>query len=125
MSHLIYKSYPIEGLSASQKAVFNTIVLHADTDTNEAWPSNQTLAKETSLCVRSVQNAIQYLLKLKYIRIEYEGQKLPNGKFFTTKRIITILPENWPVDDEKKARKRLNAEDPAILDGSIELVHRK
>lgn len=125
MSHLIYKSYPIEGLSASQKAIFNTIVLHADADTNEAWPSNQTLAKETSLCVRSVQNAIQYLLKIKYIRIEYEGQKLPNGKFVTTKRIITILPENWPVDDEKKARKRMNAEDPAILNGSIELVHRR
>jgi hypothetical protein len=124
MSHLIYKSYPIEGLSTSQKTVFNTIVLHADTDTNEAWPSNQTLAKETSLCVRSVQNAIQYLLKIKFIRVEFEGYMLPDDKFVKTKRIITILPENWPTEDEKKARKRLNVEDPAILDGSIELVHR-
>jgi DNA-binding transcriptional MocR family regulator len=115
----------VEGLTPTQKSVFNTIVIHAETETNEAWPSNQTLADETSLSVRSVQNAIQALLKLEYISIEYEGHKMPNGKFLTTKRIIKILPDNWMVPDDKKGRKRISAQDPAILDGSILLVHKR
>lgn len=125
MSHLIYTAYQAEGLTPTQKSVFNTIVIHAETETNEAWPSNQTLADETALSVRSVQNAIQALLKLEYISIEYEGHKMPNGKFLTTKRIIKILPDNWMIPDDKKGRKRINALDPAVLDGTVQLVHKR
>lgn len=125
MSHLIYTAYQAEGLTPTQKSVFNTIVIHAEAETNEAWPSNQTLADETSFSVRSVQNAIQALLKLGYISIEYEGHKMPNGEFHTTKRIIKILPENWMVPDDKKGRKRISAQDPAVLDGSIQLKHKR
>lgn len=125
MSHLIYTAYRVQGLTAPQKAVFNTLAIHANTDKGEAWPSNQTLADETSLSVRSVQNAIKYLIETNYINVEYEGIRGAGNKFYETKRTITFNEENWRLPDDKKGRKKLNAKDPDLLSGVIRLVSKK
>lgn len=125
MSHIIYTAYRVQGLTAPQKAVFNTLAIHANTLKGEAWPSNQTLADETGLSIRSVQNAIKYLIEINYINVEYEGIRGSGNKFYETKRTITFNDANWRLPDDKKGRKKLNAKDPDLLNGVIRLISKK
>lgn len=125
MSHLVYTAYRVEGLTAPQKAVFVNLSIHAETESGEAWPSNTTIANETSLSIRSVQNAIKYLMEAKLINVQLEGIKGSGKQFFETRRIVTFNPTNWKVPDDQQGRQKINANDPDLLNGVIRLVRKR
>lgn len=64
--------------SATRKLVLLTLADYAD-DTGMAWPSQQTLAEDTELNVRSIRRALIDLEKLPLIK-RYKRAPMPSGE---------------------------------------------
>ncbi len=125
MSKRIYETYRVQGLTSPQKAVFNTLAIHAD-ENDLAWPSNQTLATETSFGLRAVQEAIKYLIHIKYIKVVVNGVKSRDGtRFYEHSRKIKLLPDNWQLPDSSGEITEIDADDPLVKSGDMSFVKKR
>ena len=77
------------------KLVLMSLANHASKDTWECWPSQETIAKETSLGVRSIRRHVQWLEENGYIK-RYQDRK-PDGTYEVDQYEI-IQRQVWPPD---------------------------
>ena len=65
-----------EELNSSDRIVYSTLAYYANSETQECYPSVETLIKFSKLSERTIQSSISHLEDLKYITVRREMGKV-------------------------------------------------
>lgn len=94
----LHWAYSQEVLSSSKKYVLVTLAYHADVDTNRAWPTIQTLARETALDRKTVIQALKQLVQGGFITDT--GDRAGRTKSVTVYLLPHVVPKTEPLKAE-------------------------
>jgi hypothetical protein len=99
-------AYTTRGLRPSEHAILAALAWHHNQDTGRCDPSQQTLAEETSLCVRAVRDGLHGLAEVGLIAIERRQHQA---------QVYTVNVGRAPAD-RAAARRPKHRHIPPVLD---------
>lgn len=109
-------------LKASEKLVLMCLIKHTGKDNNKCYPSYLTMSEETGLSTKTIQRAVNSLVKLGYIA--KENRIKPGRKEYSSNIYTVLIKMSKPSDNKTSETKALNKDlkdiNTSCLSGQIE-----